>query len=74
MTRDSWGSFVFRVYYMSFNGKEESEMKTFIKYTAVGVAGYLVGFYEMKYKATKALLKVMVEKESEDSKEDKEES
>lgn len=37
-------------------------MKPFVKYAAVGLAGYLVGFYEMKYKATKALLNVMTEK------------
>ena len=29
-------------------------MKNFIKYAAVGLAGYLVGFYEMKYKVLKA--------------------
>ena len=38
-------------------------MKEFIKLAAVGVAGYLIGFYEMKYKAHKALLEVLVEKE-----------
>ena len=50
-------------------------MKTFIKYAAVAVAGYLVGFYEMKYKVTKAMLQGFVEKENdqEDSKEEKEE-
>ena len=30
-------------------------MKTFITYVAVGVAGYLIGFYEMKYKTVKAI-------------------
>lgn len=35
-------------------------MKNFIKYGAVALAGYLVGFYEMKYKATKALLEVSI--------------
>lgn len=29
-------------------------MKQFMKYAAVGVAGYLVGFYEMKYKVVKS--------------------
>lgn len=29
-------------------------MKQFMKYAAVGVAGYLVGFYEMKYKSSKS--------------------
>ena len=41
-------------------------MKPFVKYAAVGLAGYLVGFYEMKYKATKALLNVMAEKYKKD--------
>lgn len=48
-------------------------MKPFVKYAAVGLAGYLIGFYEMRYKTTKALLNVMVEKykkDSEDKKED----
>lgn len=31
-------------------------MKNFIKYAAVGIAGYLVGFYEMKYKIMKVML------------------
>lgn len=48
-------------------------MKNFVKYAAVGVAGYLVGFYEMKYKTTIALLKVLTEKNKEDSNEEKEE-
>lgn len=43
-------------------------MKQFMKYSAVGVAGYLVGFYEMKYKVVKAMAQGFVEKEQEDSK------
>lgn len=35
-------------------------MKNFVKYAAVGVAGYLVGFYEMKYKANQALLDALM--------------
>lgn len=31
-------------------------MKKLLGYVAVGTAGYLVGFYEMKYKTIKALL------------------
>lgn len=31
-------------------------MKNFIKYASVGIAGYLVGFYEMKYKFMKVML------------------
>lgn len=30
-------------------------MKDFVKFAAVGVAGYLIGFYEMKYKVVKAI-------------------
>ncbi len=48
-------------------------MKQFMKYAAVGAAGYLVGFYEMKYKVVKAMVQGFVEKEQEDSKEEKEE-
>lgn len=48
-------------------------MKQFMKYAAVGVAGYLVGFYEMKYKVVKAIAQGFVEKKQEDSKEEKEE-
>ena len=36
-------------------------MKNFIKFAAVGIAGYLVGFYEMKYKTQNALLKVLTD-------------
>ena len=48
-------------------------MKTFVKYAAVAVAGYLVGFYEMKYKTSMALMKVLIENNQEDSNEEKEE-
>lgn len=49
-------------------------MKQFLKYATVGVAGYLIGFYEMKYKVTNAMLKVFIEKEKEpkDSKKENE--
>lgn len=30
-------------------------MNKFMKYTAIGLVGYLVGFYEMKYKLVKAI-------------------
>lgn len=51
-------------------------MKQFTKYAAVGVAGYLIGFYEMKYKVTKAMLKGFIEKDQkqENSKEESEEA
>ena len=48
-------------------------MKTFVKYAAVAVAGYLVGFYEMKYKTSMALMKVLIENNQKDSNEEKEE-
>ena len=48
-------------------------MKTFVKYAAVPVAGYLVGFYEMQYKTSMALIKALTEKNQEDSNEEKEE-
>jgi hypothetical protein len=38
-------------------------MNKFIKYTAIGVAGYLIGYYEMKYKVVKLLLKAQLEKD-----------
>lgn len=42
-------------------------MKEFAKFAAVGVAGYLIGFYEMKYKTMKSLLKVLTDEELEDN-------
>lgn len=53
--------------------KGESKMKQFVKYAAVGVAGYLVGFYEMKYKVVKAIAEGYIKKNQDDSKEEKEE-
>ena len=44
-------------------------MKNFTKLTLVGIAGYLIGFYEMKYKTQKALLKVLLNNEEEDAQE-----
>ena len=44
-------------------------MKNFIKFAAVGIAGYLIGFYEMKYK----IMKVMLTKELDNREENKEE-
>lgn len=38
-------------------------MNDFTKLALVGIAGYLVGFYEMKYKAQKALLEALIEYE-----------
>lgn len=52
-----------REIYILYCEKEEIMMKNIIKYGIVGVAGYLVGFYEMKYKVMKALLKSKLEDE-----------
>lgn len=43
-------------------------MKQFTKYALVGAAGYLIGFYEMKYNVVKAIANGYIEKEK--SKED----
>lgn len=48
-------------------------MKQFVKYAAVGMAGYLVGFYEMKYKVVKAIANRYIKQNQDDSKEEKEE-
>ena len=48
-------------------------MKSIVKYAAVGLAGYLVGFYEMKYKVLKAIADKYVTQEKNDSEEEKEE-
>lgn len=49
--------------YYGKNTKEEFEMKDFTKLALVGFVGYLVGFYECKYKAQNALLRFLVEYE-----------
>lgn len=48
-------------------------MNKFVKYAAVGLAGYFIGFYEMKYKALKSIVNVYVENNQDDSKDEKEE-
>lgn len=48
-------------------------MKQFVKYAAVAVAGYFVGFYEMKYKVVKAIANGYIEQNQDDSEEEKEE-
>lgn len=47
-------------------------MNKFIKYVAIGVAGYLIGFYELKYKLAKAVALAALEKEKEVKQEEKE--
>lgn len=42
-------------------------MKKIIKYGLVGLGGYLIRAYEMKYKTIKILEKYRVEKESKES-------
>ena len=48
-------------------------MKDFLKFAAIAAAGYLVGFYETKYKTSMALIKILTEKNQEDSEEKTEE-
>jgi hypothetical protein len=43
--------------------KEGFKMKQFIKYAAVGLAGYFIGFYEMKYEVVKAIANGYIEAE-----------
>jgi hypothetical protein len=45
-------------------------MKNFIKLAAVGLAGYFIGFFEMKYKVMKIMLD-NVSKESQQEEESK---
>ena len=42
-------------------------MKDFTKLALVGIAGYLIGFYECKYKAQTALMKAVFEMGVEDA-------
>lgn len=42
-------------------------MNNFMKMAAVGLAGYLLGFYEMKYKTNKAMLEVLMKFEKENA-------
>lgn len=52
--------------------KEEFIMKKFVGYAMVGVAGYFIGFYEMKYKVIKAMAKGLLEEKSKNNKEQEE--
>ena len=45
-------------------------MRNIVKYGLVGFAGYLVGFYEMKYKMMKLMVETMCEKAKETKKEE----
>lgn len=47
--------------------KEEFTIKNAIKFGLVGLAGYFVGFYEMKYKVTKFIAKNALERLGEKS-------
>ena len=48
-------------------------MRNSVKFAAVGVAGYLVGFYEMKYKVMKSLTTVLAEKVEKEKQEESDE-
>ena len=54
--------------------KEMFIMKNFMKYAVVGVAGYLIGFYEMKYKVVKCMATYNFEKITKESNTKTEES
>lgn len=45
-------------------------MKKVLGYAAVGLAGYLVGFYEMKYKTLKVLLNTTLDLKKNEEKEE----
>lgn len=45
-------------------------MKKIIGYAAIGIAGYLIGFYEMKYKVVKAIAENAIKKDLDDSNEE----
>lgn len=45
------------------------KMKKYVKYAVIGVAGYLIGFYEMKYKVIKAIANGVIEREEKESEE-----
>lgn len=48
-------------------------MKDSVKYyESVGVVGYLIGFYEIKYKTIQPILKNLIEENKKDSEEKKE--
>ena len=47
-------------------------MKDFMKYAAIGMAGYLIGFYEMKYKTVKAIAEGYIKHNENESKEEEE--
>lgn len=46
-------------------------MKNLIKLAAVGVAGYFIGFYEMKYKVMKIVVENSINNESQKEEESK---
>lgn len=48
-------------------------MKNFVKYAAVGLIGYFVGFYEMKYKVLEILATINCDEDKEQKEDSKEE-
>ena len=49
-------------------------MKQFMKYAAVGLAGYFIGFYELKYKFLKAYAENTLKSKEGEEKTEEEES
>ena len=49
-------------------------MKNIVKFGLVGLAGYFIGFYEMKYKTIKLMLMNEIKKETSEKGDDKGES
>lgn len=45
-------------------------MKKVLSYAAVGLAGYFIGFYEMKYKTLKVLLNTTLDLKKNEEKEE----
>ena len=47
-------------------------MNRLVKYAIVGLAGYLIGTYEMKSKVIKTIAQILVEKESQENSKEEE--
>jgi hypothetical protein len=59
---------------MYYYEKEVITMKNIVKFGLVGLAGYFIGFYEMKYKTIKLMLMNEIKKETSEKGDDKGES
>lgn len=60
-------------HFMKRYSKGGFKMKNYVKYAVIGVAGYLIGFYEMKYKVIKAIANGAIEREMKEFEEEQEE-